>query len=157
MRSSTSEFVRDLLVCISVLVIAFIICIAFDPRTQEDLEFSEGLAPVICHGKFCYVDRHYIIVIAPLFDYAGPFHGEVALVAIEDRYGFIDTAGKYIAEPKFDSAWDFCEGIARVQVGSKYGYIDKTGSYVVSPCYDLAEDFSGGLAHVKVTGERQAW
>ncbi|MBK9106789.1 MAG: WG repeat-containing protein, partial [Saprospiraceae bacterium] len=56
---------------------------------------------------------------------------ELAYVAVDGKYGFIDKTGKIVINLQFDKASDFKEGMARVAVDDKSGFIDKSGNIVI--------------------------
>lgn len=115
------------------------------------LPFSEGLAAVRAQdGKFGYINRSGVQVIAPTYDFALEFTEGLAPVLVGDKVGYIDRTGKIAVAPQFDAGDDFSEGLAVVAQAGKVGYIDPRGAFVVQPAYDQAGAFSGGLAPVKL-------
>lgn len=77
------------------------------------------------------------------------FSEGLAVVCLNDKYGYIDKTGKEVIAVKYLEATPFSEGLAAVVLsdGSSV-YIDKTGKQV-SAKYDNARPFSEGLAAVK--------
>jgi hypothetical protein len=61
------------------------------------------------------------------------FSEGLALINIDNKWGYIDKAGKIVINPQFDWAWNFFDGLAMVGIGDKLGYLDKTGRYVWNP------------------------
>jgi hypothetical protein len=59
--------------------------------------FREGLCLVWDeNGKFGFIDSKGVFVIAPQYDYAEPFRGPLARVAIGDKYAYINRGGHQI-------------------------------------------------------------
>lgn len=58
--------------------------------------FSEGLMPLYDAATqlYGYVDQQSSWVISPAYDYAGEFRNSLAIIAIENGFGVIDTDGK---------------------------------------------------------------
>ena len=87
------------------------------------------------------------------FEWVGAFNDGMALVYVDDKYGYIDKNGKQVIKCQYGYAGDFCDGLARVEgVDGKWGYIDKSGKQVIKCQYDYARDFSEGLAVVYAAG-----
>jgi hypothetical protein len=75
----------------------------FDPMSPHflylKLPFTGEETPRMSGGKgWGYIDKHGAMVIAPGFDFAGSFTGELAEVRQGDRHGYIDRLGKFIWE-----------------------------------------------------------
>ena len=78
------------------------------------------------------------------------FEEGLAVVELNEKFGFIDTTGKEVIPRKYDFADDFSDGIARVELNEKFGFIDKTDREVIPLKYDCAYNFSDGLASVLI-------
>jgi hypothetical protein len=83
--------------------------------------------------KFGYIDRAGRLVIAPQWEYAGPFVAGLAAVSACYRASFIDRSGRTVLKTEFESASAFRGPLAWVSVGATHGYIDRTGKVVWSP------------------------
>ena len=91
-----------------------------------------------------------IWVVEPRFDYAEPFSDGIALVKVNDKYGYIDISGNYRIIPQFKYACNFNEGLAVYsQNGRFWGIIDISGNVVVQPIYDKISSYVNGTAWVK--------
>jgi len=55
--------------------------------------FPGGLNAVMRNGKWGYIDKSGMEVISPVFEEAGGFYDEYALVKLNGRYLLIDTDG----------------------------------------------------------------
>ena len=122
--------------------------------------FSNGLAQIedsdgewgIINTAGELVQGDGVSPVSPI-SYTFDFHDGLALVEVDQHYGYINEAGEMAIEPIFTEAYPFIDGIARVQVyledwGSVYGYINTEGEYVIEPQFRNAQDFSDGLAYV---------
>ncbi len=94
-------------------------------------------------------------IIPPQFDDAKFFSKDnLARIAIDSKYGFIDITGNIIIKPQFESVRNFSEDLAVVKINGKYGFIDKTGKLVIEPKLDNAHDFLNGTAEVEFNNKR---
>ena len=99
------------------------------------------------------------------FDEAGSFSEGLAVVVVDNKYGYIDTTGRTVIRPKFElpdpslAKWDgasvisFSGGLALAILNGKYGYINKQGVIAISPQFDRAKAFADGLAWVSKNGK----
>lgn len=79
----------------------------------------------------------------------------MAKVKIDDRWGFIDTAGRKVVRPEYKDADDFKEGLGRVKTSDKkWGYVNKSGTIVIKPVFESADPFVDGLALVEFDGKK---
>ena len=69
----------------------------------------------------------------PQFEQAGDFNDGLAVIMMNNRFGYINKDGKLVINPQFDSAGDFANGVAPVWLGDRQGYIDRDGKYVWNP------------------------
>lgn len=77
------------------------------------------------------------------YDYAYNSSEDLALVRLNDKYGYIDKQGNEVIPLKYDDAYNFSNGLARVELAGKYGYIDKQGNEVIPLKYfDLLDSES---------------
>jgi hypothetical protein len=81
---------------------------------------------------------------------ASDFHEGYAVVAVDARYGVIDTSGNITVPLLFRvPLHDFHEGRAAAKANwGGWGYIDPRCHWVIAPVYGQAEDFAGGTAEV---------
>lgn len=101
------------------------------------------------NGNWGYVDsRSTKVVIEPKYKLASFFSEGLAVVVLNDKWGFIDKTGRMVIEPKYEDARPFSEGLAAIELNDKWGYIDKTGKMVIEPKYYYAGVFVHGLADV---------
>ena len=128
--------------------------------------FSEGLAQGFIYdtGKYGYINKSGIYVIAPKFNGARGFSEGLASVCIGagnayvggGKWGYINKKGKIVITPQYDWPGAFKNGLAFVQMGDpktgKYGVINKSGEYVVKPQFNshVGVAFLEGLARVYI-------
>lgn len=82
----------------------------------------------------------------------------LALVELNEKYGYIDKTGKEVIPLKFEEVChhdigSFSESLATLEPDhgrAKSGFIDKTGKVVIPLKYDEVQPFSDGLAAVKL-------
>lgn len=92
-------------------------------------------------------------VIQPHFERALTFSENVACVRLNNKYGFINSAGEVVIPYRFDAVFSFSEGMAAVSVNDKWGYINHSGASVIPYRFDNAKSFSEGYAPVCVNGK----
>lgn len=76
------------------------------------------------------------MAIAAQFDLARPFSEDLGAIAINHKWGYIDSKGNIVIEPQFDTVMPFKDGLAYVIVGRTSGYINKKGHYVWRTTYE---------------------
>ena len=84
------------------------------------------------------------------YDSKGEYYEGLAIVKLNDKFGFIDKTGKEVIPAKYYYAEKFKDGLAKVGNvdGSSmyFGYIDKAGKEVIPIKYDNLNDFKNDLA-----------
>ena len=94
-----------------------------------------------------------VVVIPAIYDKAWDFREGLALVELNDKWGYIDKIGKEVIPIKYNEVYSFKEGLALVKLNGKWGYIDKLGYEVIQIKYESAWDFREGLALVANNGK----
>jgi hypothetical protein len=95
--------------------------------------FEEGLARFTEHEKFGFFDTTGKIVIKPQFEFASPFHEELAAICIGCK--------------------SKVQGEHRFMEGGKWGYIDRKGEIIIPPAFESAGLFDNGKAQVRLNGK----
>jgi len=149
---------------------------------EQALNYSNGRALVTRGTQQCFIDRNENVlecftrlspfqdpqsqrwgyqndrgtrIIEPRFDSAATFGSEgIALVKIQNRYGFIRLDGSAILEPRYTNARSFRNGLAAVRT-SHWGYLNAQGIEVIPPQYDEAGDFNSRNEATVRIGTRQ--
>ena len=125
-------------------------------RDAAFTEYPDALYPVRVKGKWGYMNRKAVIVIAPAWDVADDFLDGIAVVGRtidgELRYGYINPKGEALIVPQFERAETFSEGLAAVSREGRFGYIDPSGREVIPAQYEAAGPFHEGFAGVKIDG-----
>jgi WG containing repeat len=83
---------------------------------------------------------------------AGPFRQNLARVARNGKWSYINRAGEFVIQPQFDMAleFEFSEGLAQVTIGKRSGFINLSGETIVLISHQRAGRFSEGLAAVSI-------
>ena len=82
------------------------------------------------------------------------FINGLAIVKINNKYGFINSIGEEVVTCKYDEASFFNNGLARVKSNDKYGFVNAKGEEIIPCIYDVAQDFGDdGLAGVVLNGK----
>ncbi len=113
--------------------------------------FSEGFLIKNFRGKYGVFDSLGNELVAPKFDYLGPFVEGRAQVRDAGKWGFIAPNGNYVCEPRFDEVENYSSGMALVQLDKKWGYINHSGDVAITPQYGHAKPFKGALSGVVTT------
>ena len=70
------------------------------------------------------------------FDQINEFHEGLAVVKINNKFGYLNSAGIIIIPATYDFANDFSNGIADVKIENKWGFINTSGVLVIPRIYD---------------------
>ena len=92
-------------------------------------------------------------VIPPVYDEVFSFKEGLALVELDEKCGYIDSANNTVIPFDYEAGLSFSEGLAMVVKGGKCGYIDKNNKLVVDFQFDAATPFEEGSAKVKKDGK----
>ena len=113
-----------------------------EPVALGEIGISEGL-------RNFYLQRASVLNFLKIYykDYYG-FSDGLAVVELNDKFGFIDKTGREVIPLIYDNAYSFSNGLAIVALNGKYGFIDETGREVIPFKYDGAKAFSEGFARV---------
>ena len=113
-------------------------------------QFSSGMAAVAdSHGKWGYIDKQGKQSIECLYDWVGPFGGDLAPVEKDKMVGFIDKTGEVKIPFKYKLAREFADGLApATEDGTNWGFIDTSGNFVIEAKFKNAFSFNSGLALV---------
>lgn len=89
-----------------------------DPVSDLDFDlvrkFHEDRAVVRIGGRFGYVDKSGVVVIASEYDLAGPFYQGLAEVFIDGKAGVIDRSGRSVVNPYLYRAIPFTSEVLLV-------------------------------------------
>lgn len=116
----------------------------FIDRNEEVLECFTRLSPFQDpqSRQWGYQNERGTRVIEPRFDSAAAFSADdIALIKIQNRYGFIRLDGSALLEPRYTNARSFRNGLAAVRT-NRWGYLNAQGVEVIPPQYDEAGDFN---------------
>lgn len=108
----------------------------FSNKYESYGNFTEGLARVMVHEKWGFINLFGIEVIATQFHYADEFSNGRAIVRNEnDLHGAIDEQGNLVIDYQFPVLTNFEKGYAKFGDLKTWGLIDKAGSIVVPQLY----------------------
>lgn len=109
---------------------------AIPPRFDSADQFHQGWANVTKGMRDGFIDTHgrwldsatlkasetleHAVFISP-----GGFSDGLARIQIDQKTGYLDTAGRLVIPPQFEEAWDFVEGIALVKTQGQWHFIQK--------------------------------
>ncbi|MBD5303093.1 MAG: WG repeat-containing protein [Bacteroides sp.] len=84
-------------------------------------------------NKFGYLDLNNTIVIPCIFEYTTGFVKDIdlAVVAKNGKYGFIDKSGDVKIALSYDFAGQFANGLAPVVKNNKVGFVNYNGNLVI--------------------------
>jgi hypothetical protein len=101
-----------------------------------------------------FIDMTGSIVTESIYDDLNTRVGDssegMIMVAIDEKWGFIDSTGRQVVQCKYDRVEHFSYGMARVWLNDEMGLIDKNGNYIF-PLGSLSGfgGFSEGLASIE--------
>ena len=119
----------------------------------QNPETSEGRIIIAVNtdwGVGYFTDANGKLLFKKQFEEVDAFIVGLAKVAINGKYGFINTLGEVVIPCEYDDADHFSEGLATVRINGKYGYINKSAELVIPCIYDNKwGSFYNGLCQVK--------
>ncbi|RVU35623.1 WG repeat-containing protein [Rheinheimera riviphila] len=80
-------------------------------------------------------------------------HSQMAAVAKDGKWGYINRAGERVIELQFDAAEDFAEGFAQVGINGKVGVINMKGTLIVPAIYEAVKAHRRNAIAVKQDGK----
>lgn len=80
--------------------------------------------------NYGFANKDKIVTIKPKYEFAESFSDGLALVRLNQKFGFIDYSGKVVIDLMYDDASSFKNGIADVEVGGLKYTINKNGERV---------------------------
>jgi hypothetical protein len=97
-------------------------------------------------NKWGYMNEKGKIILSPIYEHAGDFQDNVAIVRLMDHSGVIDSNGYFIVKPKYDTINPFSEGRATVITNQGFKVIDESGKETTSRTYSFIGDYKEGRA-----------
>jgi hypothetical protein len=112
------------------------VVLPFSNKYESYGNFTEGLARVMAHEKWGFINIAGTEVIPPQFHYADEFAEGRAIVRNKsDLHGAIDEQGNLVIGYGFPVLTNFEKGYARFGDLKTWGLIDKSGTIVVPQIY----------------------
>lgn len=84
------------------------------------------------------------------YNYKSDFIKGLALVELDQKYGFVDSSENEIVPLIYDAVELFSEGLACVQLNGKWGYINEKGRIMIDLQFDHASSFTNNKANVRI-------
>ena len=126
----------------TLIIFCISICYAQDNTTPDLIPYRKG-------DKWGYCNKDKEIIISCKYELAERFDEELAMVIMNDKWGFIDNQGREVIPIIYDIVWgEFREGFVKVEKDGKQGLVDMFGMEITNFKYDCVYDFSEGLAAV---------
>ena len=98
-----------------------------------------------------YLDETGKTVIEPVYEYAGEFEGDRAVVKIPGKgYSLIDKQGRTLKNFEYSYVMSISDGMMAFtpMQNGKYGYLNDKGNVAIAPAFLFAQDFNDGAAVV---------
>src|ERR1043166_3411305 len=92
------------------------------------------------------------VIINPQYEEAGNFHGGVAPVLVDKRWGLIDRRGSWVLRPRYQKMIRGGDGLFGVSEGGSWGFVDSSGRIAIAQKFEAVEPFENGTAAVKING-----
>jgi hypothetical protein len=137
--------------------------LVIDTMYSQAEDMVNGYARVVWNGRAGFIDQRNSFTASPgddLLSFAMENTGSVtfseglAIVRLDQKYGFINTSGKFTIAPSYKDALPFVDGSAWVESDNGFWtYINKANQPAFDPQYQGAGDFSEGLAAVEIGGK----
>lgn len=106
------------------------------------------------NNKYGILNDAGILIIDCTYDLARGFDKNgLALVIIDQRYGFINMENKLVIPAIHEYASDFYDGISYVRVNGKYKFMDTSGNFISQKEYEETSIFLDGRCSVKFNGK----
>ncbi|HEX9971264.1 MAG TPA: WG repeat-containing protein [bacterium] len=124
------------------MILTLFVLISCQKNTSQLIPFEEN-------GFWGYKDVRGKIIIKPQFVLANDFMGEIAAVAKQDGWYFINKSGEILKIRPFviDNGPDyFQEGLARFRLDDKIGFLNEFGRIVIAANFQYVLPFSENLA-----------
>jgi len=127
--------------------------VILQPRFQQAECFSEGLAAVMVHNRWGYIDRSGKLKIPARYISVTAFReGRAWVCDIDEEFdrhwSLIDEHGAHLTPFEFRSVESFHDGLAAARVKKLWGFVDRSGKWAIKPAYSEVDDFSGGICQV---------
>ena len=87
---------------------------------DEIRDFQEGLAKVLRHNKWGFINQEGYEVIPCLYEWVSDFQEDLALIFQNDKFGVIDKEGKIVIPCNYDKVSEFHEDFSFVLKNYKW-------------------------------------
>lgn len=126
-------------------------CDAFDTGRLEGhcVLFSSDLLAVEKNARWGYIDESGETIIEHLYDEAGAFYDESAIVSSGNEYFLIDKEGEHLTDGFESLRRDRGTGMVIYRHNDRFGLMDPEGHALTDALYDAVNDSSEGLFRVR--------
>lgn len=94
-------------------------------------------------GKVGIINKNGKVVVPIIYqglENVYNFRGGLAAMALNRKYGFVDTTGRIVVQFSYDRVEPFINGIAKVWAGGQHvGYINSKGKEIIPPSFTARE------------------
>jgi hypothetical protein len=109
---------------------------------------------VINNNKYGILNNTGDLIINCTYDLAQGFDKNgLALVKIDQRFGFINMENKLVIPPVHEYVSDFYDGLASVRADGKQKFIDTSGNFISQKEYEETSIFWDGRCSIKINGK----
>jgi WG repeat protein len=91
-------------------------------------------------------------LIPPRYTYAQTFYNGLAVIAMDEKYGFVNSNGIVIENPKYDDLINYGNGILSFYVNGKWGFICGDGAILYEPQFEEIGFFFDESIEIKMNG-----
>jgi hypothetical protein len=130
-----------------------------NPSAIEEEETDEsGFTPIRNRAsKIAIKNPQGQMISEFIYNYVSEFKDGLCLIAIDDKYGFINEDGELVIPMIYDYSpfyfiyrGHFNDGLTCMCKDSKWGFIDKENNIVIPFMYEAAGKFNNGIANVQL-------
>lgn len=103
-----------------------------------------------------YLDETGKTIIEPVYEYAGEFEGDRAVVKLPGKgYALIDKNGKTLKNFEYSYVMNISDGMMAFipEQNGKYGYLNVKGDVAIAPMFLIAQNFKEGTAVVNASDD----
>lgn len=120
--------------------------------STDYVAMQRHLYPFDDNGKWGYLDEEGTIRIPPVYEWAEPFAGTLAMVGRSGYAGVIDKTGEIAIPCEFDEIIVYRNGSAAVVKDGQFGLADLTGHLIIPMEYQDIGEPSDGIMFAQKDG-----
>lgn len=141
---------KKLLLVFGLVLLGLSLSACNKPAPVGDMDlFKSGLLAVELNHKWGYVDEKGDVIIEFLYDGAGAFYKETAIVELNDEVLLINKKGVNVLDKKYQRLFrDYETGLIVYYSSELCGLMDEMGKPITEGIYDNISEYSEGFAVV---------